>query len=70
VIIEAKRSKYNERILTSQNKLKTARVIVKYETGQGKDIAKINNSENDYEIFTNYFLRIAERNAKNHFQFW
>jgi hypothetical protein len=55
VIKKAKRSNYNKRNLTSPNKLKTAWVIVKYETGQGKDIAKINNHENDSEYLLTTF---------------
>jgi len=61
VIIEAKRSNYNTQISASQNRVTTTQDIIKCETGQRKENAKINNSETDSKTSNNYFVRFVEK---------
>jgi hypothetical protein len=63
VIIEAKRSKYNKRISTSQNAIKNIEHHKK--RNSAKKRARQNNSENDSETFNNYFLRSVGKVAPN-----
>ena len=65
LIIEAKRCNYNKRISALQNTIKTRADIIKYETGQRNERAKINNSETDCETFNNHFLRSVENISDN-----
>ena len=65
LIIEAKRCNYNKRISALQNTIKTRADIIKYETRQRNERAKINNSETDCETFNNHFLRSVENISDN-----
>jgi hypothetical protein len=62
VIKEAKRYTYNDRIITSTNKMKTTWNIIKEETNKLKGPANttINNYQNSPEAINKYFLSIIE----------
>jgi hypothetical protein len=59
VITEAKRSKYNNQIINSANKMKTTWNIIKSETNRLK-MSHI-NYESSPDSFNDHFLSIAER---------
>jgi hypothetical protein len=61
VITEVKRSKYNNQIINSTNKMKTTWNIIKSETNRLKG-HKVSNYENSPETFSDRFCSIAEKN--------
>lgn len=59
VIVEAKRSMYNNQVLNSDNKIKTTWNIIRTETNRIKRV-KTNENKNSSESFNKYFLSVAE----------
>jgi gas vesicle protein len=60
VITEAKRSKYNNQIINSTNKMKTTWNIIKSETNRQKDHT-VNIYENSSDAFNDYFSSVVEK---------
>jgi hypothetical protein len=60
VIIETKRSKYNNQIINSTNKLKTTWSIINSETNRLNGHT-VSNYENSPDTFNDHFLSIAEQ---------
>jgi hypothetical protein len=59
-ITEAKRSEYNNQIITSRNKMKTAWNIIMSEINRLKG-QTVSNNENSPDTFNDNFLSIAEK---------
>jgi hypothetical protein len=60
VITEAKRSKYNNQIINSTNKMKTIWNIIKSETNRLKGHT-VSNYENSPDAINDHFLSVAEK---------
>jgi hypothetical protein len=63
VITEAQRSKYNNQIINSRNKMKTNWNIIKSETNRPKG-QTVSNYKNSPDSFNDNFLSTAERSCK------